>query len=658
MRRIKILIVAVLLMIGFSFNGELYMLYLNNFQGSYYQTNFYPALVSKEETNEDTIRNFMNAGEQYDVDFFVVGKKIKSAFETEITIYGTDEALRYLQSQDIKGGSNQSLFFGEATVRHEAFRNIKDVLKFDTYYFIGGETEKESFDAFKRVLISQYGGGFPKLIGSDRETWMNLSSVWGIILCLSLMMTLYEVMYQKKETMLRIILGENLHTIFVRNIVMDTGAFLILFLLIPRLLDSVTNVYFKQSYIDLLFALFLILNILLNAVILHVHFKKDLGEGHSGRGLLSSNYVMKVAATIQTIIILAGNVVVIRDAYNLYQQRDFFENHKNYSYYQSNYKVANRIGKTDMDDIVMNQQFYERFQSQSLQYADLTENSDSSYPVLLNNRTAMEEIKSVWPSIEKATKQAAEEKIYLLLPSSLSIDSREHDAAEQIASDFFDGTGYENVETIVYDKGISLPGIHKFNDYRMRLYKNPILIFNNTIFQTNERMTGYDLYYIYDIMYDISSKDWQNFIKEFQLEDQIISASNVLDVYEHSWSMVSRNMKLIIILSIFLLFMETTLILFIIRLEYQFNAVELALKKIHGYTLFQRNKKIIYITIYSSFVGMLAAYMISSELGMQGGYPLIIVGLSLFILELCFILRKVLLTEKSMTASILKGEKI
>ena len=41
MKRIKILIFIVLLSVGFLFNGELYMLYLDNFQESCYQANFY-----------------------------------------------------------------------------------------------------------------------------------------------------------------------------------------------------------------------------------------------------------------------------------------------------------------------------------------------------------------------------------------------------------------------------------------------------------------------------------------------------------------------------------------------------------------------------------------------------------------------------------------
>ena len=658
MQNIKILIFIVLFSVGFSFNGELYMLYLDNFQESYYQAGFCLDRPSREVSDDEIIRDFTNAGEKNHVGFFLVDRKIRSATATDITIYGTDDALRHLQSQGIKEGKNKSLFFGEATIRYESFQKIKKITKYDICYFIGDKTMKKNFNSFKAELIDQYGGGFPRQVGSDQETWLNLLAVWGIIFCLSLILTFYGVVYQKKETMVRVILGENLSALFAKNTMIDITALLLLFLLIPRLLYNYSNVYFKLGFITLMFAIFLFINILINATILHIHFKKDLAGGNNGQVLLISNYMLKVITTILTILILSSNLITIRDAYNLYQQRDFFERHKDYSYYQLNYKIDNHLGKSDEDETYMNQKFYQRFQDQSLQYVDLTGNFDSHYPVLLSNRTAIKEIKSIYPSIEKAIKKATEEKVYLLLPSNLSGSSREYDIAMETGDAFFSEAGYGNIETIIYDTPISLVGIHRFKNYQMKRYENPILLYNNTIFQINESLTGYDGYYACDTMYDISTKDWQGFIQEFQLPDQVISKSNVLDVYKHNWSETFRNMKLTLILSAFLLFLEMSLIIFIIRLEYQFNAIELALKKVHGYSLFRRNRKIFAATIFSSLVGICSALILSKELRMQGGYSSILVGLLLLALELCYISLKAKKTEKSTIISVLKGEKI
>lgn len=658
MQKIKILILTIILFVGFVFNGELYMLYLNNFQECYYQAGFALEHLPKETSDDEIINDFIDTGEEYDVDFFVVDKKIRTANATEYTIYGTEYALQYLQLHDIKEGKNKSLFFGEATIYYEAYSKIEDIVNYDTYYFIGDETNENDFRSFKAALVGQYGGGFPKKLGSDQETWLNLLSVWGNIFLLALIMTLYGVVYQKKETMVRIILGENLTTLLVKNIMVDTGSFLLLFLLIPRFLYRYSNVYFKLSFIVLLFTIFLSINILLNASILNVKFKKDLAGGNDGQVLLIANYALKVITTILAIIILASNVVTIRDAYNLYKQRGFFETHKNYSYYQLNYIINNNLGKSFDDNTSMNQSFYQKFQSRSLQYVDLTESMRGNYPVLLSNRTAMEEIKSNWPSIAAVLPKATDEKVYLFLPSKLSSGSDEYQNGMDIGNVFFEEAGYGKIDTIVYDNDISIIGIHKYKDYQMKLYESPIILFNNTVFQTNELLEGYHPYYNYDTMFDISPEELQIFVQEYQLSDQIVAKSNVLDIYESEWSKVYRNLEFTLLLSVIVIFLEITLILFILRLEYQFNAIEMALKKIHGYSLLSRNKRILKVTIFSSLVGILAALIISYASGMQGGYPLILVGLLLLVLELCYILQRANKTEKLSIVSILKGEKI
>ncbi len=658
MKRIKILIFIVLLSVGFLFNGELYMLYLDNFQESCYQANFYTDIPTKKVSDDQIIQDFVQTGEKHDVDFFVVDQNIHSAYETETTIYGTKGALQHLASMGIKEGKHQSLFFGEAGVHCEAFKNVKNVTKFDTYYFIGDESKLEDIRSFKADLIDQYSGGFPKLMGSERETWLNLLSVWIIIFGLMLMTTLYAILYYKKETMVRIILGESLTRMFVRNSFVDIVGFSLIFLLLPQFLQPFSNVKFRISFIFLLLCIFLAVNVLFNALILRADYKKDIAGGHDGRGLLRASYLLRVVTTVFVTLILAGNVVIIRDAYNLYQQKDFFEAHEDYSYYHTEYKLDNRLGKSDDDNTAMNHQFYQRFQNKALVYADLSGNLGETYPVILNNRKAIKEVKRQCQPIEQAISSATEDQIYVLIPSFISKKSQEYEYAKEMAGLYFDQNKYGEAKIITYNGDITLTAIHRYNEYETVQYENPIILFNNTIFRMNKDLTGYHWYYTFDTMYDISTQEWESFIREFQLEDQIISKSNVLDVYNHSWDMASRNMRMLLVLSIILLFLEMALIMFIIRLEYQFNAVEMALKKIHGYTLLNRNRRILKTTVLSSLVGILTVLILSNILKMPGGVPLVLAGLLLLFLELAYILWRAKKIEKRTISSILKGERI
>ncbi len=81
---------------------------------------------------------------------------------------------------------------------------------------------------------------------------------------------------------------------FVRNVLLDTITFSLLFFLIPQFLNNFSNVRFKMSFVFLLLCIYLILNILLHALILRVNYKKDIAGSHDGHGLLRASYLLKV----------------------------------------------------------------------------------------------------------------------------------------------------------------------------------------------------------------------------------------------------------------------------------------------------------------------------------------------------------------------------
>lgn len=74
MTKIKGLIFAVLICIGFLFNGELYLLYMNHFQASYYEADFYANSLEKSISDNEIKQDFINAGKKHYVDFFVVDR--------------------------------------------------------------------------------------------------------------------------------------------------------------------------------------------------------------------------------------------------------------------------------------------------------------------------------------------------------------------------------------------------------------------------------------------------------------------------------------------------------------------------------------------------------------------------------------------------------
>ncbi|WP_041445071.1 DUF1430 domain-containing protein [Syntrophobotulus glycolicus] len=652
MKKIKVIVISLLITIGFLFNGELFILYLDGFQESYYQSGFEFVNREADIEEEEVIQDFLQAGKDYDVDFFFVDSTIVSAYAKEITIFGTPNALKTLQAKGIPEGKHNSLFMGETQVRYENFSHIKTMEKFQDCYYIGDQSQLKAMRLFKASLVGKYGGGLPKLFSSDQETWLNLFSVWSIIFGLILLLTIYEIISLKKEIMVRITLGEDVRALFGKNALADLAILAGAFISIPFLLRPFSNVFFKIEALALAFLVFMMANTLINAAILRVNLKKDIAARRSGGGLLTANYILKTVTTILTLIVLSSNFAILAQGYLMYKQSDFFSEHKDYHYYQLNYRVDNHLGKTISDDETMNQEFYQRFQNYSLQYNDLTANFNSPYPVILINRNSFAEISKMNNTLAETVK-SADDDYYLLIPSGISEDSQEYAVAEQIFTAFWG----QNIhfKTKIYDDDVSLVGIHNMDKYVSRPMENPIIIFNNTLQQIDEDQAESDMYYAYSTMYNIPEQDFNNFITEYQLSDQIMAKSNALDIYEHNWTIISRNMKLVVILSIFLLALELALISFILKLEYQFNAMELALKKVLGYSFFARNKRLILITFVVFLLSLFLAFLLRGLLGIAEGADLIWGGLILLALESGFIAKKASAMEKANIPAILKG---
>ncbi|MDD4346860.1 MAG: DUF1430 domain-containing protein [Desulfitobacteriaceae bacterium] len=656
MKKIKIIVIYLLITIGFMFSGELFILYLDGFQESYYQSGFDFVNREADIEEEEVIQDFLNAGKAYDVDFFFLDSKIISAYAKEITIFGTPNALKTLQAKGILEGKHNSLFMGETQVRYEDFSNIKTIEKFKDSYYIGDQSQLEAMRLFKASLVDKYSGGLPKLFSSDKETWLNLFSVWFIIFGLILLLTIYEIISLKKEIMVRITLGEDVRAVFGKNALADIAILASALLSVPFLLSSLSNsnVLFKIQTLAPAFMVFMIANTLINAAILRINFKKDIVTRRSGGGLLAANYILKTMTTILTLIVLSSNFAILAQGYLMHKQGDFFSAHKDYSYYKLNYRVNNHLGKTISDTETMNQEFYKRFQKFSLQYNDLTANYSSPYPVILINRNSFKEISRLNNALVEAI-QSADEDYYILIPPGISEDSLEYTIANHIFTTFLGRNIDSSIKTKLYDDDISLVGVHNMEKYVSQPMENPIILFNNTIQQIDESQADKAMYYAYSTMYNIPEQDFNNFIEEYQLSDQIVVKSNVLDVYEYNWAIMSRNMKLIVILSFFLLALEIALISFLIKLEYRFNAMELALKKVLGYSLYARNKRLILITLVVFLLSIILAFFLRGLLGIAEGANLIWGGLILLAVELVFIAKKAGAMEKANVPAILKG---
>ncbi len=660
MKKIKIAVFGILVLMGFLFMGELSLLNLNNFQEVYYDTNFYSNSSGKQISSAEMVKDFCRTGRQHDVDFFTFKYSWDKSYLYETKIIGTEGAIEHLKNSGIKEGANKSLFFENQKVLFRNIQDGEDISDITTWYFTGGEEDYDKIRAFKADLVDKYGGGFPKEKGSEAETILNTLFVWGTVFCIILALSLYEVAYMKKEAMIRTIMGESVFRLFLKSILQDTAAFTALFVLLSCSATYLSNALFKLHWVIALFVLFLLINIAIQVRLLKLDYKKVLASGEGDNGFLAINYVIKAGFSIIAILVISINITMINETWTLYKQKDFFKNHDNCSYYKMGYGVESVTEDYDPNEDLY-KDFYTAFQNKSFQYADLSGYYNMRYPFVVINQNAFQELTRQYPQLAAEKETIERNKISILFPESMKEGSTDYkNAMEMKDNTLFSESEYGRWNVVRYENGIHVMGIHSMmSGYSTNNYKDPILLLDNTSYKEEASITGYDFYYNYDVLYDIPEKQWERFRSEAQLDDQYISITNAMDEYEYEWNQSKRQMILSIVLGAFVLFLELFLIVLIIQMEYHFNAIEMAIRKVHGYSLYERNIRLIKATTIFGAIGIVTAILLGRVLEINAAaLQLGAVGLLLILVEIVCIFVKSNSVEKRKVVAILKGENV
>lgn len=654
MKKIKFGLAFILFIMVFIFVGEYFMYYLDNFQENYYRANFYFENLPNEMEEDTIIQDFKLAADKNKTDFFTVDFIISSDYQKEIFVYGTYGALKYLKSHEIKEKRYSSLFSGNTDVFLVDFTECQNIKSQEQFYFIGDDIEK--LHSFKADLIDKYGGGFPELYGSERNTMKNIYFVWGIAFIILLLLSIYDIMLQQKEYALLMTLGKNMKLVFVKNVLEDIVCFSALFLVIPRVIKAWTNSLFQNDLAMRIFLIFIIMDVIVNTLIFNINIKKNFSNIHGNSCILKINYGIKLLTLSMALIILSVNVNMIIEGRNYYKQKEFFENHSNYYYYQLNYKITEKESRAD-ESAFVEQNFYNKFYENSLIYADFTGQLNINEPTILMNENSKNELIQNDGKWKKILGDYDSNNIYVIFPEALKDNNQILEEIHQIIQVYLDNSEKAIVE--YYNANTELIGINNYlHDFRSKILKNPIVILDNRQPTLNDMTADAQLYYAYDILYQIPKEKIDEYVLDYGLQNQIVKVTNVKEVYDYNWLIVKRCMKMLLVISIILLFLEFVITFLIIKLEYTFNAIQMTLMKTLGYSLFERNRSIFLITIVTEVVSILVIICIDFYYRIEKIPSIIICSVLFSVMEFIVVLWKIRKIEKNSINLILKGNNV
>ena len=108
-------------------------------------------------------------------------------------------------------------------------------------------------------------------------------------------------------------------------------------------------------------------------------------------------------------------------------------------------------------------------------------------------------------------------------------------------------------------------------------------------------------------------------------------------------------------LSLVLLALSIVLISVIVRLEYLVNAKELALKRILGHSVLQRNSAAVLLNLFSILIALITGWILSEMTGLFDKLTLCAVCLLVSLIDAAISLSNMLAAERKNIAQILKG---
>ena len=276
-------------------------------------------------------------------------------------------------------------------------------------------------------------------------------------------------------------MGEPISHIIWRNILADSFVYIVLFALIVIFLLPATSVLFGFEISLLSFAALIIFNALLYLNLYVYNLKEVFSNAKAGsRKLLVLNYGLKLATVVITIFVIASNVALMYESYQLYKQKPFFQYHSDYSYIRLEYKevfksdgsILNRWDESDAVQEAFYKEFFRKSNATLLSDTDGLSNGNG----IIANRNAFGYLSS---KIKELKGLPINKDIYLLIPKELSGHTAIIDSLKESVMVFVGEQFANDYDIIYYEDDVELISIEVNLFNGSELLKNPLIIYNN-----------------------------------------------------------------------------------------------------------------------------------------------------------------------------------
>lgn len=634
MRIVKYIISVILIVVVSFFIVEGYAQYTGDFESAYIVV-----AVKPTDGTKSSIEAVSKAAEKNSVNLFTKKYRFNNKFSRDVNLYCTNGMEAVLQKESlIAKGNYKSLFLGNIRTNIYPITELPTNSKVKEYFVYGDTADIYRFsDDIEGECISD---------NIQARNTNNYTMLWIIVLLTTIMLTLYDVALLRKEVIIRLISGQNIKWFALKKGITDAGFYCMCFIISILVISTLSSSKYYLENSALWMILIIIGNAALYSMLRLTNYKKDIHTGLRAKRVLKISYLYKIITVVITLVVVSGCTGIIIEGTSFYKQNDVFSNNKNYSYYQIN-----------IDDIdhaeQLSQRLYKEYLKKKKTFTMVKINDmgtdDNQY--IYADAGTLSYLKQQIPTIAEMD---FKQQVYFIKPTDYKKSGNEGDESEEAFETYYDGSyqseqiGYEGyVELLACDGSNELIGVGT-----SLLIKNPVIILNN---KTEGDIGKVDPYILQSAMLNITDQEWKNFAAENSLNNEPIYKTNAYDNFYNQW-IVKKNSTLLSIALIFMIFViEVILINNILKYEFYVNAQQLTLKKIQGYRLLERYRRIFMVTFLCTIIGSGCASLISYFIT-PGMWPyMITAAAAIIIIETVLIILSIRKLESRNIQRILKG---
>jgi hypothetical protein len=666
------------------FIGEFYVFSIQSFE-EHYPSVLYN--IDPQDDPEDLKTMVLETSTANKLPVFLIKRTTDGASSLTIKLYANADAEKILkQDWDIEAGTKRSFFTGTITFAVADIDEAPAALFKDVCY----PTDKDTVISSMSEGITSYSSEYLRFPIPDNTTTI-LVALWGISVAILLLLTYYDTLYSRKEWNVRLVLGADEYRQLFRKVIVDisiyTGAGVIAFLLMGLFSQNT----FRWGISVLCFCGFLMLNSIVLVIsfgILGKNRKLIISPASSINALKVSLGIKWIVAAIAVIVISLGVAATI-EAFKLYIQKSDYERSGTQAYvwmtYSSEfYNKMEPVNTTQDNELFTEEQVVDNFLRYSYKYlnSSIVTYGGDTIPRFVSwgdrfvtaNVCGIESNKQQFPYWDTMVNDPGN---YLLVPESSNM--------EKVLSDI-ERIGYTDLLDIdhaySYEGNVDLlaGGLHpQFETIYPYKVSNPIILLDTHnygiypmyspswgVVQTSEQYgaIGIGFAALYHLQFAKMTNE-EKLIRAFA--DQVFAAdgfsidmvdftiTDAYEKYEDLLAMVSRVALIALILSLALLLLELQVSAIVIRLKHETDAQEMIIKKVMGFSVYERFKGLFKAGILIYSIIFVSSAFVAALLHINTLFIVMVVCALMCAIDLVALTFIILRNEKRQVQKILKG---